>query len=219
MSKQVMTQRLSMRMLPPARYFVGAVLLAVVVVDLEKASHISSGGVGGLSIALSQVFGISVGLANMLIKGVIFAVVFWGGGLHLGVWTIISTLISGVCMWMLESMPLPFVWNPWLAFVCIMMFSAAPMGLMLSKGYSTGGFSSIAQVLWTKKKVPLWMTILVLNAASIVSMYISYGVLAGMLTLVATLWSGFSTELWTRWFSRLLGGVEGEHGRQNGIAC
>jgi uncharacterized membrane-anchored protein YitT (DUF2179 family) len=211
MSEQVMTQRLSLRALPPVRYFVGAMLLAVVVVYLEKASHISSGGVGGLSIALSQVFGISVGIANMLIKGVIFAVVFWGGGMHMGVWTIISTLISGVCMWLLEMMPLPFVWNPWIAFVCIMLFSASPMGLMLSKGYSTGGFSSIAQVLWTTKKVPLWMTILVLNSSSIVSMYISYGALAGMLTLFATLWSGFSTELWTRWFARWLGGADEEN--------
>jgi uncharacterized membrane-anchored protein YitT (DUF2179 family) len=171
---------------------------------LENAAHISSGGAGGLSIALSHVLHISVGLSNLIIKCIIFGLVFWKGGARLGIWTIISTLISSLSMWLFEMVPLPFVWNPWVALPCTLIFSCVPMALLLSKGYSTGGFSSVAQVLWSKWRVPIWLSLLLLNATSVFSMYLSFGSMSGIFTLVASFLSGFATDFWTkrikRWF-------------------
>jgi uncharacterized membrane-anchored protein YitT (DUF2179 family) len=190
--------------LPPLRFFIGSILLAAAVVFLENAAHISSGGAAGLSIALSHVLHISIGVSNLVIKCIIFSLVFWQGGAHLGVWTIVSTLISSLSMWLFEMIPLPFVWNPWVALLCILICSCFPMALLLSKGYSTGGFSSVAQVLWSKWRVPLWLSLLVLNATSVVSMYLSFGTMSGIFTLVASFLSGFSTDFWTKLLTKWL---------------
>lgn len=194
--------KLSIFPLPPVRFFIGSVLLAAVIVFLEKASGISSGGVGGLGIALSHFTGLSIALINTLLKCSIFLFVFWQGGTHLGVWTIISTLISGFFMWVFELMPQPEL-SKITAFVLILLFSYFPAGLLLSKGYSTGGFSAVAQVLFERYKIPLWLSMLLFNCLPIVSMYLSYGLLSGSLTLIATLWAGFSTDLWTRIINRI----------------
>ena len=176
------------------------------VVDLENAAHISAGGVSALSISLAHLVRLPVGVVNLAIKFGIFALMGALSGRRAALWTMASAVLSGLCMLVLQHYPLPFVWPQWLAFLVIVTVAYLPIGLIMSKGYSTGGFSAVAQALWQRKGVPLWLTMTAMNGVAIASMAITYGKLSGVLTLIATLWGGFSIQLWTRWTSRWLDG-------------
>ena len=192
--------------LPPKRFFVGSILYAAMVVYLEKAAHISSGGVSGLSISAAHFLHIGVWLTNVSIKFILFAAIGLLAGRRTALWTMVSATISALFMMLFETLPLPFVWPTWLAFLLIVTVSYLPIGLLLSKGYSTGGFSGIAQVFLVRRRIPLWATMTVLNGVSVAAMYLAYGKMSGVLTLVATVWGGFSIHLWTRLVQRVLDG-------------
>lgn len=184
--------------LPPIRFYVGIVLYAMMVVYLEKAAHISSGGVSGLSISAAHFLHVGVWLTNAGIKFLIFASIGLFAGRRTALWTMVAAVLSALCMALFEIIPLPFVWPTWLAFVLIVTVSYFPIGLMLSKGYSTGGFTAIAQAVSDRFRIPLWATITALNTFSILAMGVAFGKVSGVLTLVATAWGGFSIHLWTR---------------------
>ncbi len=192
--------------LPPARFFVGSVLYAAMVVYLEKAAHISSGGVSGLSISAAHFLHVGVWLTNVSIKFVLFAAIGLLAGRRTALWTMVSATISALFMSLFEALPLPFVWPTWLAFLLIVTVSYFPIGLLLSRGYSTGGFSGIAQAFQERMRIPLWATMTVLNGVSVAAMYLAFGNVSGILTLVATAWGGFSIHLWTRLVQRMLDG-------------
>ncbi len=198
------------RGVPPLRFFVGSVLYAVMVIYIENASRISAGGVSALSISSAHLFDLPVGVMNLAIKFAIFALTAVLAGRRTAVWTMVSAVLSALCMAVFEHYPLPFVWPKWLAFLIIVTVSYLPVGLMLSKGYSTGGFTSIAQVFWQRRGIPLWMTMTALNGIAILAMGLSFGKISGVLTLVATLWGGFSIQLWTRWTTYWLDGKRQE---------
>jgi len=190
--------------LPPKRFFIGSVLYAAMVVYLEKAAHISSGGVSGLSISAAHFLHIGVWLTNVSIKFVLFAAIGLLAGRRTALWTVVSATISTLFMILFEALPLPFVWPTWLAFLLIVTVSYCPIGLLLSKGYSTGGFSAIAQAFLESRRIPLWATITAFNIVSVAAMYLAFGKMSGVLTLVATAWGGFSIHLWTRLVQRVL---------------
>ena len=191
---------------PPFRYYLGCILIGAEIVLVENASHIASGGVGGLSIAINAWIPLGVGVLNLLIKVLLFLIVWYATGRRTALWTAISALLVGGSAWAFQWLPLPFHWPLWLAFTVIVTVGYLPTGLVMSRGYSSGGFSAVAQVLVTKRHIPIWVTMSVLNALSIVLMTLAYGNLAGLLTLFATLWQGPSIEFWTRWTQRVLDG-------------
>lgn len=192
--------------IPPLRFFIGSVLYAVMVIYIENASHISAGGVSALSISIARLAHLPVGLMNLAIKFAIFALIGVLSGRRTAVWTMVSAVLSALCMAVFEHYPLPFVWPQWLAFLVIVTVAYLPVGLMLSKGYSTGGFTAVAQALWQRRGIPIWVTMTAMNGVAIIAMGVTFGKLSGILTLVATLWGGFSIQLWTRWTSLWLDG-------------
>lgn len=196
---------MSFRPWPPFRYYVACLLVAAVIVYIEKATHITAGGVGGLAIAVNGFSDLSVGVLSIAIKFILFGVVYWLGGLRTTIWTIVSALLIGAFVTIFELLPLPYTLPVWLAFVLLLTVAYFPTGLLLANGYSTGGFTSIAQVLSQKHHIPIWLTMLVGNGGIVVLMLIAFGHVSGLLTLIATLWQGTSIQLWTklckRWFT------------------
>lgn len=69
------------------------------------------------------------------------------------------------------------------------------MVLLVSKGYSTGGYTAIAQVLWQRHLIPLWVTLTSLNTLSITMMFVAGGGISGFFTTIIALSSGAFTEL------------------------
>jgi len=188
------------------RYYFGCVLCGAVIVFVEKASHISSGGIGGLSIAFNHFSHISVGVINIILKLAIFGIVALVGGRRVAMWTVVSTFLMGLSIWVFEFIPFPIIWPQWLAFLVLVTIGQSPTGLLISKGYSTGGFSSIAQVFSQSRRVPIWLTMLLLNGVVVLAMYAAFGRVSGLLTLFATIWQGFSIQLWTKWIRQWIGG-------------
>ena len=176
------------------------------VIYIENASHISAGGVSALSIGIAYLSHLPVGLMNLAIKLAIFALIAAVSGRRTAAWTMVSAVLSALCMGVFAHYPLPFVWPKWLAFLVIVTVAYLPVGLIMSKGYSTGGFSAIAQAFWQRRGIPLWVTMTLMNGVAILVMGVAFGKLSGILTLIATLWGGFSIQLWTRWTSFWLDG-------------
>jgi len=188
---------------PPIRFYVGCVLVAAVIVFVEKNARITAGGVGGLAIALYGLTGVSVGVLNILIKLVLFAFVYFIGGARTAVWTIVSTLLIGVCIILFEQWHLPYQMPAWLAFLILVTVAYFPTGILLAVGYSTGGFTSIAQIMLRKYRAPIWVTMLVFNVGVILLMAIAFGGVSGGLSLLATLWQGTAIHFWTQVCKRL----------------
>nr|WP_272867736.1 YitT family protein [Ferroacidibacillus organovorans] len=170
--------------------------LAAISVFLEKQSHISSGGVSGLCIGISDIMHLNVGLVNLWIKGVIFTIILIFGGRSIALWTMVGAVLTGLCMWLFEMIPLYITWPKWLAFGLILLFSKFPIGLLVSKGYSTGGYTAIGQVLCRRLRIPLRISLSMLNTISILAMFVSNGAKSGALTALIALTSGFATEAW-----------------------
>ncbi|MCI0182205.1 MAG: YitT family protein [Acidibacillus sp.] len=190
--------------MPPLRYFIGCVLMAAISVFLEKSSHISSGGVSGLSIGIGDILHISTGFVNLIIKATIFCTVFIFSGKKTVIWTAIGAALTGTSMWLFEMLPIDADWPQWLAFCLILLFAKLPMGLLVSKGYSTGGYTAVAQVLLQRAHIPLWLSLLFLNMLSITAMYIAHGSISGALSLIAGIVAGIATELWAMLSSKIL---------------
>ncbi len=180
------------------------------VIYIENASHISAGGVSALSIGIAYLSHLPVGIMNLAIKLAIFALIAAVSGRRTAVWTMVSAVLSALCMGVFAHYPLPFVWPKWLAFLVIVTVAYLPVGLIMSKGYSTGGFSAIAQAFWQRRGIPLWVTMTLMNGVAILVMGVAFGKISGILTLIATLWGGVSIQLWTRWASLWLDGRKRE---------
>lgn len=188
--------QLNIKKYPPTRYFIGCVLLAAISVFLEKRSHISSGGVSGLSIGIADIMHLNVGVVNLWIKGMIFSIVFLFGGKSIAFWTTVGAALTGGCMWLFAMIPVTFTWPQWLAFGLILLFSKFPIGLLVSRGYSTGGYTAVGQVLCARLHIPLRVSLAILNTISVLAMYVSHGAKSGALTAVIALTSGVATEAW-----------------------
>lgn len=177
--------------------------MAATSVFLEKASHISSGGISGLSIGLADNFHLSVGIVNLSLKTAIFLTVFMLGGKTTAVWTIFASVMTASFMWLFEQVPIDIEWPKGLAFILILLFAKLPIGLLVSRGYSSGGFVAIGQLLELRTPIPLWASLLLLNVLSILAMYAAHGTLSGLATAVIALSSGVATQSWANVTRRL----------------
>jgi uncharacterized membrane-anchored protein YitT (DUF2179 family) len=187
---------------PPWRYFVGNAGVAAVLVWVERAAHISSGGVNGLSLALAPLLGWNLGLVNFLLKILLFLVVLAGGGGWTATWTVVSAALIGLFAALFSRLSLPWHWPSWLAVAILLSIAYLPTGLVLSCGYSTGGYSAVAQLLEHRRRLPLWITLLALNLLSVLAMYLVYGRMSGIYSLIATLGQGPAIHFWTNWARR-----------------
>ncbi len=163
---------------------------------VEKDSHISSGGVSGLSIGLSDFFHMNLVIVNFSIKTIIFLLVLTFGGQTTAFWTIVGACLTGFSMWAFSLLPIDLDWPKWMAFSFILLFSKFPIGLLVSRGYSTGGFTSLGQLLQAGLKLPLSISLFLLNALTILAMVATHGFMSGFLTAMIALSSGFTTEAW-----------------------
>lgn len=153
---------------PPLRYFVGSVFIGIESVLVEKDAHISSGGVSGLSIGIADCVHINAGLANLCIKGMIFALVYSFGGRLAACWTLLGAAITGVTMWLTEETGFHLNWPHWVSFEFILLFAKLPIGLLVSKGYSIGGFTAVAQLMEKYLGISLSRGLICLNVLAVV---------------------------------------------------
>ncbi|KPV42313.1 YitT family protein [Alicyclobacillus ferrooxydans] len=180
--------------------------MAAVSVLIERDSHISSGGVSGLSIGIADYLHLSAGIVNLSVKLGIFGFIFILGGKSTGFWTVVAAGITGIAMWVFEQLPLDLDLPKWIAFVTILLFAKLPIGLLVSKGYSTGGFTAIGQILQARTGIPLRISLLILNLMPALAMLTAHGLLSGALTATIALSSGVATEAWTNLTRRVLDG-------------
>jgi uncharacterized membrane-anchored protein YitT (DUF2179 family) len=197
---------------PPFRYYLGCILIGAEIVEVEKASHIASGGVGGLSIALFAFSHWPVGFWNLAVKVVLFLLVWFIGGRWVALWTAVSAGLVGGSALALELIPWQPHWATGVAFLVIMTVGYLPTGLVMSRGYSSGGFTALAVTLQDVRRIPVWLTLTVLNASAVTLMAMAYGRWAGVLSLAATAWQAPAIALWTRWVGRVLDGNRRETG-------
>lgn len=188
---------------PPLRFFVGSVGVAAVMIFIEKAARISSGGVNGLSLAVYGLTGVSVGLSNMLLKVVLLGITLGLGRRQYAMWNVVAIVVIGTSALAFEQIPITVVWPHWLAFMILVTVAYFPAGLVLSTGYSTGGFSAVAQAVEASRGIPLWITFVILNTLSVAAMFMVFGNVSGLYSLLATMWQGPAIQLWTRWIKRL----------------
>ncbi len=186
------------------RFYIGCFLIAANNVFVEKQAHIASGGVSALSIGLAEWLHTSIGIINLIIKIFIFCFVYCFGGQAIALSTMIGATITAVSMRFFELIPFAFNFPMWIFFLWLLIFSKLPMGLLVSKGYSTGGYTSVAQILWHRRHIPLWASLTSLNAFSITIMFVVSGSIAGILTAILSLSSGFFTEWWGKFFTSVL---------------
>jgi len=191
-----------MASLPPLRFFLSSLFLACELRFLEKASAVSSGGASGLSLALCHWTGLPLALWTYAVKIVILLVVWRFLGRRQLLWTFVSATLASVLIYLAELVPFSPLPLP-LAFPLILIFSYMPSALLISCGYSSGGFSSIALIL-EQRGVPTWVTFSAMNGISLLAMFLAYGTVSGALSLVATLLGGFSNGLWLRSLRRWL---------------
>ena len=155
-----------------------------------------------MSLALVHWTHLPLGLWSFIVKVGILALVWRVQGGRQLLWTTVSATLGSILIYLAELVPfhaLPL----WLAFPLILLFSYMPSGLLLSCGYSSGGFSSIALIL-ERKGVPTGVTFSGLNALSLLLMFLAYGRVSGLLSLAATLFAGASNWIWLTLFRRYL---------------
>jgi hypothetical protein len=91
--------------------------VAAVLVGIKRAARVSSGGVNGLSLALSGALHWNLGVVNMRLKGIVFGVVWALGGGWAARWTMVSAWMIGA--WTILFSQLPLAW-PWLRWVAVL---------------------------------------------------------------------------------------------------
>lgn len=187
---------------PPLRFWVSSLFLAAELRFLEKASGISSGGASGMSLALFRWTHIPLGFWSLVVKSAILVLVWRVQGRRQLLWTFTSAGLSSLLIYVFELVPFRSLPLP-LAFPLILLFSYLPSALLLSSGYSSGGFSSIALIL-ERRGIPTALTFSGLNAISLLLMFLAYGRISGLLSLGATLFAGVSNWLWLSLFRKYL---------------
>lgn len=187
---------------PPLRFWLSSAALACELRFLEKASSISSGGASGVSLALYHWTQLPLGFWTFVVKILILVLVWRVQGKRQLLWTIVSATLGSLLIYLAELVPfqpLPLL----IAFPMILLFSYMPSALLLSCGYSSGGFSSIALIL-EKKGLPTAVTFTGLNAISLLLMFLAYGKVSGLLSLAAMLFAGASNWIWLTLFRKYL---------------
>jgi uncharacterized membrane-anchored protein YitT (DUF2179 family) len=187
---------------PPLRFWLSSLFLAGELRFLEKASSISSGGASGVSLALYHWTHLPLGLWTFVVKILILVLVWRVQGRRQLLWTVVSATLGSVMIFLAELVPFQPLPLP-IAFPMILLFSYMPSALLLSCGYSSGGFSSIALIL-EQKGLPTAVTFTALNAISLLLMFLAYGRVSGLLSLVAMLFAGASNWIWLSLFRRYL---------------
>jgi len=188
--------------LPPLRFWISSACLACEMRFLEMASSVSSGGASGVSLALYHWTGLPLGLWSFVVKMTILVVVWRVLGRRQLLWTLVSATLGSILIYLAELVPFQPLPLP-LAFALILIFSYMPSALLISAGYSSGGFSSIALIL-EKKGIPTAVTFSGMNALSLLLMFLAYGRISGILSLAATLFGGASNWFWLSTFRRYL---------------
>lgn len=117
-------------------------------------------------------------------------------------WTAVSAALGAFLIYLAELVPVQPLPLP-IAFPMILLFSYMPSALLLSCGYSTGGFSSIALIM-ERRGISTAFTFSALNAISLLLMFLAYGRVSGLLSLAATLFAGASNWIWLTVFRRYL---------------
>ena len=187
---------------PPLRFWISSLCLALELRFLEKASSISSGGASGVSLALYHWTHLPLGFWTFAVKILILVLVWRVQGSRQLLWTVVSASLGSVLIYLAELVPFQPLPLP-LALPLILLFSYLPSALLLSCGYSSGGFSSIALIL-EKRGVPTAVTFSGLNALSLLLMFLAYGRVSGLLSLIAMLFAGASNWIWLTLFRRYL---------------
>jgi uncharacterized membrane-anchored protein YitT (DUF2179 family) len=75
----------------------------------------------------------------------------------------------------------------------------------LHSGYSGGGYATFAQVLRERAQVPVGITIGVANGITLVMIYLAFGAVSGLFSLLAIVASGPMTQFWWAVWRRSLG--------------
>jgi hypothetical protein len=198
--------------LPPLRYWLALVLLAVEVALIEKPARVTSGGVSALALPLAHWLGWRVGTLSLLLKAAILLIVLRWGGRRVALWTAVGAFFSSALIWLLEQLPWQPQWSPWLAAPVLLICADAAMALLWNAGYSTGGYAAISQVLFLRRGVPVGLSMLLLNSVGLGFVYLAFGLRSGTLSVVVSLLHGPGAALWLRVWARLLPPVGGGAG-------
>jgi uncharacterized membrane-anchored protein YitT (DUF2179 family) len=190
--------------LPPLRYWVALVLLAVEVALIEKPARITSGGVSALALPLAHWLGWRVGTLSLLLKAAILVFVLRWGGRRVALWTAVGAFVSSALIWLLEQLPWQPQWSPWIAAPVLLICADAAMALLWNAGYSTGGYAAISQVLLLRRGVPVGLSMFFLNGIGLAFIYLAFGLWSGTFSVVVSLLHGPGAALWLRIWARLL---------------
>jgi uncharacterized membrane-anchored protein YitT (DUF2179 family) len=155
-----------------------------------------------VSLALYHWTHLPLGFWTFVVKILILLLVWRVQGRRQLLWTVVSATFGSLMIYLAECVPFQPLPLP-IAFPAILLFSYMPSALLLSCGYSSGGFSSIALIL-EKRGVPTAVTFTSLNAISLILMFLAYGQVSGLLSLVAMLFAGASNWIWLTLFRRYL---------------
>jgi uncharacterized membrane-anchored protein YitT (DUF2179 family) len=190
--------------LPPLRYWVALMLLAMEVALIEKPARITSGGISALALPLSYWLVLRVGTLTLILKSLVLLIVLRWGGRQVALWTAVGTFVSSAIIWLLEQLPWQPQWSPWVAAPVLLICADASMALLWNAGYSTGGYAAISQVLWLRRRVPVGLSMSVLNFIGLGFIYLAFGLWSGTFSVIVSLLHGPGAGLWFRIWGRLL---------------
>lgn len=180
----------------------GAALLALGIVLFTIPNDIAPGGVSGLATALSAWMGgrVSVGVLSLILNVPLFLIGFRRFGFRPLAGTLISTVLVSVFIDVFGLFTEGYSNNVLLAAVLGGVLSGAGIGILLQRGYSTGGTDLLSQLLNASfpnisvSKLLLVIDALVVAVAvlifkeievalySIVTIYVTTKVIDGILT-------------------------------------
>ncbi len=168
---------------------IGTLLMAIGVYFFEFQNHFSTGGMGGLSMVLSELFkNFSPGTLILILNIVFLAVGFLFLGRGFAAKTVYCSMLFSVLVWLFElivPMEGPLTGNILLELFCDMILVSLGGAIVFNEEGSSGGTDIPAMILKKYAGLNMGMSLLIIDLLIVFGMMIVFGAEIGLLSMFA----------------------------------
>lgn len=180
---------------------VGALFLALSMHAFMEPNNIVAGGATGISIIVSYLFHIPSYAVLYAINLPLLVLCFWLLGKEVGMKTIYGSLIFPFFAWLVQEIP-ALTSNLLLAAVFGGVTTGIGLGLVFKGNASTGGTAIISQIVNVYFKIPLGLSVSIVDGAVIVLALLAFDVELVMYSLITLFIIGRVVDLVQMSFNR-----------------
>ncbi len=168
---------------------IGTLLMAIGVYFFEFQNHFSTGGMGGLSMVLSEIFkGFTPGTLIMILNILFLIVGFIFLGRGFAAKTVYCSMLFSGSVWLLEllvPMSAPLTSNMLLELFCDMILVSLGGALVFNEDGSSGGTDIPAMILKKYLGINMGTSLLIIDFIVVFAMIFCFGAEIGLLSLFA----------------------------------